>query len=102
MTGTGTHLVVAQGDIHVLVQTIFNTPMQTHRPIQACRIGWQAADVEAMLNAGLAFDRSLSRNHGKRLQIWPALRCMWTVKLRKNIAAAQIKPAVILLDPSLN
>jgi hypothetical protein len=46
----------------------------------------------------LSPDRSLGRDHGKRLQVWPALGGVQTFKLVEEIAATHFDPAMILLD----
>lgn len=56
--GPGAHLVITEGDVHALVQTILHPPVLAHRLIEPRRIGWQTADVETMLNRRLALDRA--------------------------------------------
>jgi len=58
IVGSCAHRVIAEGHIH--------PPVQTYRPIQACGIGRQVADVKTMLKRGLALDRAFRGNHGKR------------------------------------
>ena len=69
VAGTGTHLVVGEGDIHAPVQAVFHRPMRPNRLAQALGVGWQTADVEAVLDGGLASDATLGLDDRERLQI---------------------------------
>lgn len=98
VAGTGTHLVVGESDIHAPVQAVFHRPMRPNRLAQAPGGGRQTADVEAVLDGGLASNATLGLDDRERLQIGPLFGSGQTVELIEGKTAADFVSAMILLN----